>query len=233
MNGALDRSLKAAVLIAATSLTAVLGAGAANAAPAASEPTPPGPVQGLHLDSRGGEGARVAYFDAGWKAPADTGGGKNLHYAYDVRDTTGRKIDAGQTDATAAGRFDADRCTQPYTIKVHAVTEKPNGSVLVGPETSATFGSLTCEINSSLAAKQTGPGTVHVDIKREAPWDPEVGGPGVLTADGQKVWSGSVGGAEDEEATISGLKPGTHHLKLTTRSPNGHDYVATTDVTVK
>jgi hypothetical protein len=235
-DGALSRPLKAVGLLLATLVALVFAAGAADAAPAAppaESPAPPGPVRSLELHDRGGEGARTTYFDAGWAQPADIGDGVRLHYVYDVHDTVGDRVDAGTTSGTTAGRFGADRCTAPYTVTVHAVTVDPaTGAPLAGPETSARLGKLSCEINSSLSASQTGPGTLQVDIKREAPVDPYVAGDCVLRDNGRAVWTGTCGGATDEQATLRGVAPGTHHLALTTTSPNGEDYAAETTTTV-
>lgn len=236
-NGALFRPLKALGLLLATLMALVLAAGAANAAPAApaaDSPAPPGPVRDLKLNDRGGQGARTAYFDAEWNQPTDIGDGIRLHYVYDAHDTVGHQVDKGVTSGTSAGTFSADRCTAPYTVKVHAVTQDPaTGAPLVGPDTSATLGTLSCAINSSLTASQTGPGTLQVDIKREAPVDPEVAGDCVLRDNGKVAWTGTCGGATGEQATLRDLAPGAHHLVLTTTSPNGHDYVAETTATVR
>lgn len=232
-NGALVRPLKVVGILVATLVAFVLASGIATAAPA-TPPAPPGPVRDLALTGQGGEGARVTYFDARWNQPTDTGGGAGLHYVYDVTDAVGNQVDSGTTEDTAAGRFSADRCTQPYTIAVTAVTHDPvTGEPLTGPETTATLGETTCEINSSLTATQTGPGTLRVDIAREAPVDPYVAGDCVLTADSRSAWTGTCGGNDDESATVTDLAPGSHELVLTTTSPNGHDYVATTSATVR
>lgn len=233
-NGALFRPLKALGLLLATLVALVLAAGAANAAPAADGPAPPGPVRDLKLNDKGGQGARTAYFDAQWNQPSDIGDGIRLHYVYDVHDVVGHRVGSGATSGTSAGKFSADRCTAPYRVTIHAVTQDPaTGAPIAGPERSATLGTLSCAINSSLTASQTGPGTLQVDIAREAPIDPEVAGDCVLRDNGTVAWKGTCGGATGEQATLQGLAPGAHHLVLTTTSPNGHDYVAQTTATVR
>lgn len=209
----------------------LLAAGVASAAPAPAEP--PGPVRDLTLTSQGGQGARTIYLGGSWSQPSETGGGTGLHYTWEVTNALGDRVDAGSTTTPATGRISTDRCTQPFTIAVRAVTQDPaTGEPLTGPERTATFGETTCQINSSLSATQTGPGTLRVDIAREQPVDPYVAGDCVLAADGRTVWTGTCGGYDGETAVVGDLAPGTHELVLTTTSPNGHDYVDSTSAVV-
>ena len=235
-NGASVRPLQTAGVLVAALVALLLTAGAASAAPATppAPPAPPGPVGDLALTGQGGQGARTMNFDAHWNQPTDPGSGIGLHYVYDVTDAVGHPVDTGTTGSTAAGLFSADRCTQPYTIAVTALTQDPaTGATLTGPEKTATLGETTCEINSSLAATQTGPGTLRVDIAREAPIDPYVAGDCVLSVDGRPAWTGTCGGSDGESATVTDLAPGSHELVLATTSPNGHQYHATTSVDVR
>ncbi|BBG04211.1 MULTISPECIES: hypothetical protein [Pseudonocardia] len=235
-HGASIRPFRAVGIVVATLLAILLAGGTAAAAPAPPPvaPTPPGPVGGLTLTAQGGQGARTLYFDGRWDPPADPGTGAGLHYTYEVRNAIGTPLDRGTTANTTLERYAQDRCTQPYTVEVSAVTQDPaTGEPLVGPASTATLGATSCQIHSSLTARQTGPGTVQVDIARAAPVDPYVAGRCVLTDNGREVWAGTCGGIDDESATLTAVAPGEHDLVLTTRSPNGQEYPATTSMSVR